>query len=94
MTTESLVEIPFTRYIRPNGRRSQDSVSRPKEIADKAQVLIDKGCKFTVEDLGTGMISLCVEYEGNDIGIELSENDKSVLDAVDTLINRAYEKLS
>lgn len=81
--------IPFTQYIRPNGRKIKTGIARPKKIYDKAQKIIDKGYRFEAEVLITGHVSLTiVDKKGKDVDIEVVKNGPEVAIAVDALINR------
>ena len=83
-----MVAIPFTQYLRPNGRKFQTSIERPKEIADKAFKLIDSGYRFEAEILTTGQVSFTIHdiAEEEDVAIEICANGPLVPSAVDRLI--------
>lgn len=81
------MDIPFTQYLLPNGRRIIRSIEKYGEVAEKAQEIINKGLRFEAEVLATGEISLTItdEKEG-DLAIEICRNGPDVPKAVDTLI--------
>lgn len=83
--------IPFTQFIRPNGRRKLVHIERPPEIEAKAQQIIDSGLRFECEHLGVppGLpdISLTITHpQKGYLAIELCCNGPAVPLAVDKLI--------
>lgn len=88
--------IPFTQYMRPNGRKVRVEVDRPAEIERRADALIKLGAVFEIEELMSGMVSMTCERDTGDddevLGHELCSNGPEVPGAVDTLVNRAYIK--
>ena len=91
--------IKFTQYLRPNGRTTEIDIDRSTEIEKKAIDLIKLNCKFEIEELMTGMVSMTVEYpyghekrEESPFVMELVPNGSKVPEIVDKLINRAWEK--
>jgi len=88
------MEIPFTQYVLPDGRRKPVSIERPDDVGAAAQRLIDQGYRFECEVLGDmKTVSLTVvspdEDEG-DIAIELCPNGPGLLGpAVDRLVAEA-----
>lgn len=92
-----MFEIPFTQYLRPNGRAVPvrwECTSHEQEI--KARALIDAGARFEVEQLQTGEASLTVEMLATDgeprtLAHEVCPNDKAVIDAVVRLVEKAHE---
>jgi hypothetical protein len=86
----SEVDIPFTQYLRPNGRKVGVTIARPVEIATLAQKFIATGGWFECEHLQTGHVSLTacmiVDGEPQDVLCELVENGPDVPPAVDRLV--------
>lgn len=88
------MSIPFTQYLRPDGRRQQVSVERSPEIEAIAQEIRAKGYVFTCEVLLTGQVSLAVESpheDEGDIDIEIVQNGPGVGEAVDKLVKRVIK---
>lgn len=85
-------EVPFTQFMRPNGRSKPVLIDRPDKIARKAKILIESGHRFECEELMTGLVSLTVVYDGENIDIEVVSNGPEVPKAVDRLIERAVVK--
>lgn len=81
------MDIPFTQYLLPDGRRTILCIEKYGEIAQKAQEIINKGLRFEAEVLTTGEISLTItdDKEG-DLAIEICRNGPQVPKAVDKLI--------
>ena len=93
------MEIPFTQYLLPDGRKRSVRINRPDEIATKAQRLIDIGCRLEIEMLRTGEISMSVEREpvGDDddgvLAMEVCNNGPEVPARVDKMISEASERV-
>jgi hypothetical protein len=85
--------VPFTQYLRPNGRKASVGIERPDDIADKADEIIAKGFRFECEELTTGHVSFTVADDDGDVGIEICWNGVDVPTAVDKLINRVHKEL-
>lgn len=83
--------IPFTQYVRPNGRPRNGSIERPDEIVAIARmIIVVHGCSFTAEVLTTGQVSLACEHpEDGDIAIEIVANGPAIPAAVDRMIREA-----
>ncbi len=90
-------EIPFTQFLRPDGRTRLGSFCRPDEIADLAKKIIDAGYNFTCEMLTTGQISLAVAdangCNGGDLTTRVVRNGPEVLAAIDDMIRSTAERL-
>lgn len=80
--------VPFTQYLRPDGRKVSVSIERPENIATKAQSIIDRGLRFECEQLIDGSISLTISDDNGDIDIEVVPNGPEVPPAVDRLVLR------
>lgn len=89
--------IPFTQYLRPDGRRTPVEIDMPPEIETLAEEVIELGGRFECEHLMTGHASLTVAYrlngEEQDIAIEVVPNGPEVPDAVGRLVKAAHAKL-
>lgn len=88
-------EIPFTQYLRPNGRKRVVSIERPAEIVEAAHRLIKAGYRFEVEELSTGHASLTVvdpDDEG-DVAIAVVPNGPEVPAAVDRIVAEATKHM-
>lgn len=89
------VSIQFTQFLRPNGRTTPITIDRPPAIEARADTLYARGYRFEAEVLTTGHVSLTVvdRAEGVDLEIEVVPNGPKIPEAVDLLVNRAYENL-
>jgi hypothetical protein len=85
--------IDFTQYMRPNGRKVPQWIERPDDIEEKAKAVIAAGGRFEVEHLMSGAASLTVAYQDDDIAIRVVQNGPPVLEAVDAIVEEAYEIL-
>lgn len=89
-TTE--LNIPFTQYLRPNGRKTAVSIERPKDIYDKAMDIIKAGYRFEIEVLTNGLIHMTIADNDGDQDSEIVNNGPEVPMAVDRMINRFHGK--
>lgn len=90
------MSIPFTQFLRPNGRRAQVSIQRPAPIEEMALQLTSAGCRFEIEELQTGLVSIEAVAANHDspddphcLALELVVNGPAVPEAVDALIQSA-----
>jgi hypothetical protein len=83
------VDIPFTQFMLPNGRKVPVTIDRPDAVALKAGKVIARGGQFACEVLTTGGVSFTVEYDDEDICIEVCQNGPQVFAAVDRLVEEA-----
>lgn len=86
------MSIPFTQYIRPNGRREQVTIDRGPHIEELAKKFIESGGYFECEELTTGHASLTAghkDYPDGDIAIEVCLNGPTVPHHVDRLVEKA-----
>ena len=83
-------EIPFTEYVKPNGRKRETIIVRSMAVCDKANDIMAAGYDFEVELLTTGDVSLTITNEDGDADIEVVENAPGgvVGNAVDRLVRR------
>lgn len=91
------MSVPFTQYLRPDGRPSPELIDRPADVEAVAKDLIRRGVRFDIEFLMSGVVSLTAEVdvagEVDVLSHALSRNDRSVLDAVDALVETAWSRL-
>lgn len=87
--------IPFTQYLRPDGKKQLIFIDRPDEIATVAKHVTDKGFRFEAEVLTTGHVSLTVfdPEDEVDIAIKVVPNGPEVVEAVDELVRIAASRL-
>lgn len=83
-----MAEIPFTQFLRPDGRQMVVTIERPAEIAAKAEKIMARGLRFECEHLTTGHVSLTIADDDGDHAIEVVENGPEVPAAVDRLISQ------
>lgn len=86
-----MIEVPFTQYLLPNGTQRDVTKEVSDEIGEKALAFIARGGKFECEMLQNGVVSFTASLNDEDIAIQLSNNDESVLKAVDLLIEDAFQ---
>lgn len=81
--------IPFTQFMRPDGRPVQVSIERPDATMGKALAIMGQGYRFECEHLHDGTVSLTItDPDQGDLDIELVPNGPDVPAAVDRLIYR------
>ena len=93
MKTEATIQschIPFTQYLRPNGRKVEVSIERPKDIYDKAMDIIKSGYRFEIEVLTTGHIHVSIADNEDDQTNEVVPNGPEVPIVVDRMIARFH----
>lgn len=87
------MSIPFTQYMRPDGRKVPISIDMPDDIEALAHSFIEEGGWFEVEHLATGHASLTacwvVDGEPDDIAIRVVKNGPPVVRAVEELVHEA-----
>ena len=88
-----MADIPFTQYLRPDGRRAEVSIERPDEISTLANRIIERGFRFECEHLTTGHASLTIADANDDHDIEVASNGPDVPLAVDRMIKRFAAKI-
>jgi len=86
------MSIPFTQYLRPDGRRRDDSIDRPVEVEEQAKRLIAGGVRFEAEVLRTGEVSLEAVLKDESLALEVVRNGPGVPEAVDRLVRAAAER--
>lgn len=84
--------IPFTQYVMPNGRKRPVSIEVARDVAEKADQLIESGLAFECEVLATGHVSLTITdpVEGDDLAIEVLQNGPGIREAVEKMV-REFE---
>ena len=94
-----MFEIPFTQYLLPDGRtKTVHWVCKSEDQERKAKLRVKARAIFECEMLGTGDVSLTCEREDHEgqpqtLAHEICSNDKSVVDAVEKLINIAFDRI-
>ena len=79
--------IPFTQYMRPNGRAVGTSIAVSPEVHALASKLISNGLRFECEVLATGQVSLTITHpEHGDLDIRLVSNGPGVREAVEDMV--------
>lgn len=78
--------IPFTQYLRPNGRREAVTIDRPDHIAKAADNIREHGFRFECEVLMDGTASFTISDDDGDYAIETCPNGPQVPATVDALI--------
>jgi hypothetical protein len=90
--------IPFTQYLRPNGRRRDVEIDRPSDIQALARRFIESGGRYECEHLTTGEASLTavkeIDGEEQDIAIEVVPNGPEVPAAVDRLVRASAARFA
>lgn len=80
-------DIPFTQFMRPHGRPVPVLIARPEPIATLAKELAAVNCRFEIEELRTGEVSMTIEDgtvdEDGALAQEVVENGPAVVEAVD-----------
>jgi len=87
--------IPFTQFVRPNGRQRPTFITRPAEIEARAKAIVALGYVFEIEELTTGEASMEVVHAQTKAVLchGLCKNGPAIPATVDDMINHAYAKL-
>ena len=83
--------IPFTQYLRPDGRRRPLSVTVSEELGALAHELLEKGFHFDIEELQTGMVSMTCEKGEIVAGHEICPNGPGIDGFIEKLVRSAYD---
>jgi hypothetical protein len=94
---ETAWKIPFTQYMLPYGRKKPNPyICFDKDIAEKAQKILDAGFRFDIEVLSTGAVSATIggqlQYapdespEDSDVAMVLAFNGPDVPVKIDGMI--------
>jgi hypothetical protein len=89
-----MTAIPFTQFLRPDGRTVQVSIERPVGIMRKAEEILLAGYHFEIEELATGEVYMTISEGDEDFDSEICTNGEAVPDTVDILINRFYAMMN
>lgn len=83
-------EIPFTEYVRPNGRRRQlQWLTTDRTLHAKAEAIIASGFVFEIERLGGDAVSATITHpEAGDMAHCLAHNDKRLTAAITDMIEK------
>lgn len=92
--------IPFTQYLRPNGRKKNISIEVDQATGDMAKELINAGARFEVEELRTGLVSLeCINTNVDEddymfcLSSQLVPNGPGMKEAVAELVSEAHKRM-
>ena len=91
--------VPFTQFLRPDGRQMRVWIDRSPEIAELARKLTSEGVRLELEELSTGEASLeavCDDEEGevDSLAGEVVPNGEGVGEAVDRLVREAAAEIA
>lgn len=86
-------EIPFTQYLRPNGRPQPGFFSVDGDTYALARKIIEAGYVFEAEVLTTGEVSFTVSDGEEDYAIQVCPNGPETAQAIVTLTKEAAELL-
>jgi len=81
--------IPFTQYLRPDGRKRATEIEMPEEVEKIAKAFIDSGGRYECEELTTGHASFTAVKFGEDVAIQLCMNGPKVPETVEQLIRKS-----
>lgn len=87
------MSIPFTQFLKPDGRKRSVEIDRPAKIEDMATKLYLAGYRFEIEVLQTDEINMeTLDSQGELVCGEICANGPPVEQAVDRMITNAYGK--
>lgn len=94
--------IPFTQFLRPNGKQIPVLIDMPADVESLAAEFIARSGVFEIEELSTGLISMEALMPGkDDFGLavrlclagELCNNGPPVVAAVEKMIRLAHARM-
>lgn len=93
------MDVAFTQYLRPHGERRPVLIDRSPDIATVAAGLVTAGCRFDIEVLTTGHVSMTIEQDDAEgethvLAQRVVPNGPEVPTAVDELVMEANGLLS
>jgi hypothetical protein len=83
-----MTHIPFTQFLRPDGRRAKVSYECPEDVGAKAEKILAAGYRFECEVLTDQTVSLTISTDEEDVAHELCANGPDVIAAVRRLVMR------
>ena len=79
--------IPFTQFVRPDGRQRAEYISLEDDCAEKYIEIAAAGCRLTCEFLMNGQCSFCIEEPIlGDYACAMSENGPNVPTVISKMI--------
>jgi hypothetical protein len=91
------MSVPFTQFLRPDGRERRVEIDRPDEVERMARDFIAAGGHYECEELMSGHAHFTavhlIEGEEQDVVTAICPNGPKVPDAVDDLIRRSIDWL-
>ena len=79
--------IPFTQFMRPDGRRRSTGIDVAEDVASKARKLIADGLAFECEVLATGEASFTItDPDEGDLDIRVVPNGPGVREAIEEMV--------
>jgi hypothetical protein len=85
--------IPFTQYLRPDGRKRPVEIDMPPPIEHLALQFIKAGGRYECEELRTGQVSFTAVFDDDDIALELCQNGPDVPCAVEMVVRKSISFL-
>jgi hypothetical protein len=81
--------IPFTQFMRPDGRRRATGIDVADDVAGKARKLIADGLTFECEVLVTGEASFTItDPSEGDLDIRVVPNGPGVREAIEEMVRQ------
>jgi hypothetical protein len=81
--------IPFTQYLRPDGRKRSTGIELDPQVEAIAERFIESGGRYECEELTTGHASFTAVKYGDDVAIEVCMNGPGVPAAVERLVRKS-----
>ena len=81
--------VPFTQYIRPNGKIRAVLFPTTAEVQKKANEINDAGFLLTVEDIGNSLVNVCICDDDRDYVNEVKQNNSTLPAQIDNMIMHA-----
>lgn len=93
------ITVPFTQYLRPDGRTKEISIEMPRKIGLLARSLLSKGYYFSAEILTTDQVSLTCEAVVSGVESKIAahivcDDGPGVPQQVERLITEAWDSVT
>jgi len=87
--------VPFTQYLRPNGRKVQVEIALDEETETMAKAIIASGLLFEIEVLSTGEVSATIADPNLDLDVihaTIVPNGPRVPEVIRAMIHKYHKE--
>lgn len=85
--------VKVTQYMRPDGRKRPMTMKLDASLLPLYEEMLAAGFRFSVEVLGNGVVSVCIENDEYDADCALSPNGPEIVEKMEAMLrNKAWTK--